>query len=200
VGLPPRKPREQGNLLDRYLPYVVERWEQGCHNIAQIYQELLACGYKGSSASVSGNLVRHLRAGRKFSEGDAALQVAPVLSRQGAFLFVRQSEKLEAREQETLVLLRQFHPEVDLASGLVQQFAQILRERRGGRLGDWLEQVERSHIPELQSFADGIEKDKDAVRAGLTWWINNGMVEGHVTKLKLIKRQGYGRAGFPRFA
>jgi hypothetical protein len=49
----------------------------------------------------------------------------------------------------------------------------------------------------IQSFAAGIEKDKDAVKAGLTWWINNGMVEGHVTKLKLIKRHGYGRAGFP---
>ncbi len=52
-------------------------------------------------------------------------------------------------------------------------------------------------LPELQSFASGIEKDKEAVKAGLTWSINNGMVEGHVTKLKLIKRQGYGRAGFP---
>lgn len=194
---PERKPREQGNLLDRYLPYVVQRWEQGCHNITQIYQELLARGYKGSYASVYDNLVRHFPAGRKFSKDDAALQVAPVLSRQGAFLFLRQSEKLEAREQETLVLLRQFHPEVDLAYGLVQQFTQILRERRGKRLDDWLEQVKRSHIPELQSFAAGIEKDKDAVRSGLTWWINNGMVEGHVTKLKLIKRQGYGKAGFP---
>ena len=52
------------------------------------------------------------------------------------------------------------------------------------------------HLAETASAA-GIEKDKDAVRAGLTWWINNGIVEGHVTKLKLIKRQGYGRAGFP---
>ncbi|GHO99865.1 hypothetical protein KSF_099130 [Reticulibacter mediterranei] len=54
-----------------------------------------------------------------------------------------------------------------------------------------------SGIAELQSFAACIEKDKEAVRAGLTWSINNGMVEGRVNKLKLIKRQGYGRAGFP---
>ena len=45
--------------------------------------------------------------------------------------------------------------------------------------------------------AAGIEKDKAAVRAGLTWSINNGMVEGHVTKLKLIQRTMYGRASFP---
>ncbi len=73
----------------------------------------------------------------------------------------------------------------------------MLRKRTGKRLDTWLAQVEHSHLPELQSFAAGIEKDKDAVKAGLTWWINNGRVEGHVTKLKLIKRQGYGRAGFP---
>ncbi len=54
-----------------------------------------------------------------------------------------------------------------------------------------------SNLPELQSFSAGVEKDKEAVKACLSWWINNGMVEGHVTKLKLIKRQGYGQAGFP---
>jgi transposase len=79
----------------------------------------------------------------------------------------------------------------------VQQFAQLLRTRQGARLDDWLAQVNRSTLLELQSFAAGVEKDKEAVRAGLTWWINNGVVEGHVTKLKLIKRQGYGRADFP---
>src|SRR5260370_32382546 len=73
----------------------------------------------------------------------------------------------------------------------------MLRERLGERLDAWLAQVQSSELPELQSFAAGIERDKDAVRAGLTWWISNGMVEGHVTKLKLIKRQGYGRGGLP---
>jgi len=96
-----------------------------------------------------------------------------------------------------LAKLRQLHPEVNLAYNLVQQFAQMLRTRTGEHLNAWLDQVASSKLPELQSFASGIEKDKDAVRAGLTWWINNGMVEGHVTKLKLIKRQEYGRAGFP---
>jgi Transposase len=86
---------------------------------------------------------------------------------------------------------------VDQAYELVQQFTQMLRERRGERLDGWLDLVNQSGIPELRSFATGVEKDKEAVRAGLTWWINNGVVEGHVTKLKLIKRQGYGQAGFP---
>ena len=96
-----------------------------------------------------------------------------------------------------LVKLRQINQEVDLAYDLVQQFAQMLRSRAGERLDAWLTQVQNCKLPELKSFAAGIEKDKEAVRAGLTWWISNGMVEGHVNKLKLIKRQSYGKAGFP---
>ena len=61
-------------------------------------------------------------------------------------------------------MLRQFHPEVNLAYDLVQQFAQMLRTRTGGLLDAWLAQVEQSNLPELQSFASGVEKDKDASR------------------------------------
>jgi transposase len=95
------------------------------------------------------------------------------------------SEELRVEEQEAVTRLRQIHPEVDLAYDLVQQFAQMLHTRTGERLDAWLAQVESSKLPELQSFAAGVEKDKDAVRAGLTWWINNGMVEGHVHVTKL---------------
>ena len=58
-----------------------------------------------------------------------------------------------------------------------------------------LEKVRASQIRELQSFVLGIERDKAVVVAGLTLPQNNGLVEGHVNKLKLIKRMGYGRAG-----
>jgi len=154
-------------------------------------------GYKGSYESVRDNVVRLLPTGRKHEISSSAKAPALPTSRQAVFLFLRRPEELRVEEQEQLCKLRQIHPEVDLAYDLVQQFAQILRTRTGEKLDTWLAQVENSKLPELQSFASGIEKDKDAVRAGLTWWINNGMVEGHVTKLKLIKRQGYGRAGFP---
>jgi transposase len=194
---PERKPREQASRLDRYLPYLFQRWEDGCHNIACLFRELVGQGYKGSYESVRDNLVRLLPTGRKNEASSESVAPALATSRQAAFLFLRRPEKLRVEEQETLVKLRQIHSEVDQAYDLVQQFAQMLRTRTGEHLDGWLDQVECSGLPELQSFAMGVKKDKDAVRAGLTWWINNGMVEGHVTKLKLIKRQGYGRAGFP---
>jgi transposase len=194
---PERKPRQQGSHLDPYLPYIFQRWAQGCHNIACIFRELVEQGYKGSYASVHDNIVRLLPEGRKNPLDSSSKTPALVPSRQATFLFLRRPEELRVEEQETVTRLCQISPEVDLAYDLVQQFALMLRTRTGEHLDGWLDQVERSKLPELQSFAAGVQKDKDAVRAGLTWWINNGMVEGHVTKLKLIKRQGYGRAAFP---
>ena len=71
-----------------------------------------------------------------------------------------------------------------------------LRTRSGERLDAGLAKVSDSQIPELRSFAQGINRDKAAVLAGLTLPHSNGIVEGKVNKLKLIKRMGYGRAGF----
>ena len=194
---PERKPREQASHVDPYLPYLFERWESGCHNIACLFRELVEQGYQGSYESVRDNLLRLLPNGRKNAVDAEAQASALPTARQAAFLFVRRPEKLEGEEQEQLVKLRQIHPEVEQAYDLVQQFAQMLRTRTGEHLDAWLARVPSSQLPELQPFGASIEKDKDAVRAGLTWWINNGMVEGHVTKLKLIKRQGYGKADFP---
>ena len=73
----------------------------------------------------------------------------------------------------------------------------MLHHREGSKLDDWLEKVRASQIRELQSFVAGAERDKAAVVAGLTLPQNNGVVEGKVNKLKLIKRMGYGRASFP---
>jgi transposase len=196
-AFPEQQPRPRRTHLDPHLPFLREQWEAGCHNIAQLYRELVARGYTHSYRSVYKQLVRLLAEGQKNPEGPSLFPRPPLPARQATVLFLRRPEKLTVEEQESLLIIRQFHSEVDLAYDLVQQFAQMLRERLGERLDGWLDQVNQSSISELQSFAAGVEKDKEAVRAGLTWWINNGMVEGHVTKLKLIKRQGYGQAGFP---
>lgn len=113
------------------------------------------------------------------------------------WLFVHDPKKLGEVEQEDVAAILLASPALKKAYDLIQSFLTMVHKREGKRLDAWLTQVAESGLAELQSFASGIEKDKEAVLAGLTWSINNGMVEGHVTKLKLIKRQGYGRAGFP---
>jgi hypothetical protein len=117
-----------------------------------LHRELVAGGYTHSYHSVYEQLVRLLPAGQKNPQTPDLLPRPPVLARQAVFLFLRRSEKLSGEKQETLLMLRQFHPKVDLAYDLVQQFAQMLRERLGERLDTWLAQVNQSRISELQSL------------------------------------------------
>ena len=194
---PERKPREQGSHIDQYLPYLRRRWEDGSQNMASLFRELALLGYQGSYAGVREGIVRLLPQGRKKPIDSLPKTATLPTLREASFLFLHRSEKLEVDAQETLARLRQLHPEADVAYKLVQQFAQMLHTRTGEKLDDWLAQVRKSQIPELQSFVLGVEPDKAAVVAGLTFPLNNGLVEGKVNKLKLIKRMGYGRAAFP---
>lgn len=206
---PEQKPRPRSASVDPYLPQLVERWKEGLHTVAELHRELVAGGYSHQYNSVYRRLVRSFPEGQKKrwtrslpaeqKKQETADQPPqpPVLARQAMFLFLRQPEALEADEQDTLTLLRSLHAEVDQAYELVQQFAQMVRMRTGEQLDDWLCRVKASRIRELQGFVTGVIQDKEAVKAGLTSPASNGLVEGKINKLKLIRRMGYGRAGFP---
>ncbi|QES10975.1 transposase [Streptomyces venezuelae] len=73
---------------------------------------------------------------------------------------------------------------------------QILNERQGERLPQWLDAVRRDNLPGLHTLAAGIDRDRDAVIAGLTLPWSSGIVEGPVNRIKMLKRQMFGRAGF----
>jgi hypothetical protein len=151
---PEQQPRERGMHLDPHLPFLRERWEAGCHNIAQLYRELVARGYTHSYRSVYEQLVRLLPEGRKHSQAPDLLPRPLILARQAVFLFLHRPGKLSSEEQETLALLRSLHSEVDQAYELVQQFARMLRTRTGTgeQLDDWLSRVrasQNSSVPEL---------------------------------------------------
>jgi transposase len=75
-----------------------------------------------------------------------------------------------------------------------------VRKREGHRLGDWMKQVNESTFRDVKRIAAGLQRDQEEILSGLTLIYSNGQVEGQINKLKLIKRQGYGRASFPRLA
>ena len=72
----------------------------------------------------------------------------------------------------------------------------MVRERQAPALEDWLARATANGLPELQTFAAGIERDKPAVAAARSLSFSNGQVEGQVNRVKLIKRMAYGRANF----
>lgn len=136
--------------------------------MVRLHQELVAQGYKGSYASVRDHLMRRLPGGKKYGSQETRLSPAPPPVRQVTFLFLRRPEDLTEEEQGTMLRLRQSCPELDLVYALVQEFATMLRTRTGEKLDAWLAKAIASQIPEFQSFVLGVERDKAAVRAGLT--------------------------------
>jgi transposase len=85
-------------------------------------------------------------------------------------------------------------PELAATRTLVRQFADMLTHRQGSKLPGWADQAEASGVQEMRGFASGLRKDWAAVTAGLTLPWSSGTVEGHVNRIKMIKRQMYGRA------
>jgi transposase len=118
-------------------------------------------------------------------------------ARRATWLFVRQRDDLDEAQQKELGLIRQASPSAEAAYGLAQAFMHMIREHTGHQLETWLSSVEESTLPEFKSFAKGIQQDKAAVLAGLTLPWSTGPVEGHVNRLKLMKRSMYGRAKLP---
>src|SRR5258706_12601861 len=129
------------------------------------------------------------------SETESQLNPLLALSApQATWLFFRKEEDLKAEERENLRQLRQASPDLETAYQLVKEFLQMVHELSGERLEEWLGKVHASHLQAFQSFVTGVQQDKDAVLAGLTLPWSNGPVEGHVNRLKLIKRSMYGQA------
>jgi transposase len=92
--------------------------------------------------------------------------------------------------------IRSAHPDLDRAVQLTQDFASIVRERRHQDLDGWLECAEQSELVPFRNFAISLRRDYAAVQAGVREQWNNGATEGHVNRLKMLKRQLYGRASF----
>ncbi len=190
-----KKRRKRQSSFDAFAPYVLKRWQDGERNGLVLWREIKEQGYSGSERTVYRYLETLKQAEVKAPANLHRLQ--HFCATTAIWLFVRDPNSLDEIEQEDLATLCQVSPTLKRAYDLVQDFLAMVHKREGARLDAWLEKIAESGLAELQSFASGIEKDKDAVRAGLTWPINNGQVEGQVTKLKLIKRTMYGRAGFP---
>ncbi|MCX5267658.1 transposase [Streptomyces sp. NBC_00199] len=71
-----------------------------------------------------------------------------------------------------------------------------MNNRQGQHLGQWIDRVLADDLPALHSFVNGLGQDLDAVVAGLTLRYSSGAVEGHSNKIKMLKRQMFGRANF----
>ena len=201
-GFPERR-RHTGDRssLARYRAYLRQRWEAGEHSATQLWHEVRAQGFHGGYRSVARVLApwRQRKIGRK--RGPKAPAVAftppapPALSaRQMAYSLLRRPEQRTETEQNQLLQVQQADPFLATLASHTEAFAQMVRERAADRLDPWMAGVLASPCRELKRFAQGLRQDYAAVQAALTSRYSNGPTEGHVNRLKLFKRQMYGRA------
>lgn len=78
----------------------------------------------------------------------------------------------------------------------MQGYLRLVRERDVEAFDPWLEQCRTCDIPDMQSFAQGVQKDYEAVKTSLILPYSNGPVEGQVNRLKFVKRSMFGRGSF----
>lgn len=191
------------SLLTPYTADLLERWHAGCRDALRLFRELQQRGSPGSYATVAryAQRLRHAQGGT--SRQQRPRHPLPVVTaplhraltpRRATWLVLRRPETQDEHDAVQIAQLKAQHPEVAAAIVLAQDFAQLVRERRADQLDSWLARAADSPFVPLQRFAKGLRDDDDAVNAGLTLRWSNGPVEGHMNRLKMLKRQMFGRA------
>ena len=175
-------------LLGPHQAYLRQRWDEGIRSTERLHQELRERGYRGSQRTLR-RLTAQLRQ-------DTAVPAAPPApaARKVASWILTPPGKLAEDNRATLAAITARCEELNTTRGLVREFADMLCHRHGEYLEAWAGQAESSPVSELRGFAKGLRKDWAAVTAGLTVPYSSGAVEGHVNRIKMIKRQMYGRA------
>jgi len=196
--------RRGHSVLNPYKDTILQHWNQGCHDALQLFHRLQQQGYQGSYATVARYAQRLRQAlGLAPRHPPSTAHPLPVVAdpqhghltpRGTAWLVLRQPETRVPDEEQQLAQLTAQQPELAEAVTLVRDFADLVRTRQPERLDGWLARATSSAVEALRRFAQGLRDDYAAVKAGVTVPWSNGPVEGHINRLKMLKRQMFGRA------
>lgn len=197
-----RQRPDRHSCLDPFKPYLLERWNAGCRNAMQLLREIQGQGFLGQRSVVRSFLTelrkaqglpprsRNATIGKTTSDPTAR----PPSARKLTWMVLKRQGKLDADERITVDILTTVHPDLTHAITLAQQFAQIVRERDEASFSAWMQQASTSGLRSFRGFVTGLRQDEAAVRAALSLPWSQGPVEGNINRLKLLKRQMYGRA------
>jgi transposase len=186
------------SALAPYEGYLLRRWAEGCRNARQVWREIREQGYAGAYrnvARVMGSLRQQERLGKAISPAPSALT-----PRQAVGVVLRRADERSADQRQTVEQLKALDREIQHAVQLLERFARLLREgpypHPEQQLDHWIAEAASSGLPEFDAFVTKLRQDQAAVLAGLRLPWSQGQTEGQITKLKLLKRSMYGRAGF----
>jgi transposase len=189
---PEQGPRRHRTGLEPYREYLEKRWAEGCHNASRLCRELQQKGYTGQRSRVKEFLQPWRSLEPKRNRRHRKLPGLRLV----AFWLAKPAEKRKPAEQQWVQSITKGCPEIAAAERLAQGFRDLVQNHKASDLDTWLESAAAAGIKEFRGFAAGIRRDHAAVIAGLEQAWSNGQVEGQVHRLKLLKRQMYGRSGF----
>jgi transposase len=191
------------SVLTPYTERLLKRWNAGCREALQLFRDLRRHGYTGSYPTVA-RYVQRLRQAQGLRPREPhpghglplvmAGRHKPLTTRRVTRLVLKRSEQRTDADTQLMAQLQTQHPDVAVAIDLAQDFCTIVREHQVDRFDHWLARAVASSVAPLQRFATGLHADYEAVKAGLRLPWSNGPVEGHINRLKMLKRQMFGRA------
>jgi transposase len=188
---PPIKPSK----VSPFTEYLKKRWLEGCYNARQLYREIKLLGYEGHLHI----LQAYLEPWRRLLPEDirrkqAIPAVSPPAPRKMVWWLLGDKEKLKEEQRAFITQLLDLNPSIKAACELAWEFRRMITDRDGRTLNDWLWRAGQSVISELARFVKGLRADEAAVRAAMEYEWSSGQVEGQVNRLKMVKRQMFGRA------
>lgn len=206
----PSFPERQGrsdrgrSVLSPYKEYILKRWNEGYYDTKKLFEIIQKRGYSGSYDTVA-RYTRRLRSSQGLKLRQrlvsqplpkvAQPEKRPLTARRAAWLVLQRQELQKSDDQQLITWLKAQHPNLSTAIDLAQGFTQLVRQRLPEKLEQWLEHAVHSGFEPFRRFAQRLREDYDAVKAGMSLPTSNGPTEGHINRLKMLKRQIYGRAG-----
>lgn len=190
---PERKPAHcRPPKVNAFAAYLEQRWNEGCHNATKLYDEIRKRGYQGKRSMVARFVAAWRRTGKPTSP-KAPEKVSP---KHAAILVTRAADQMTEEQQRLLDRISEQCPDVVELRQMALAFRAALTAGQSGKLRQWIEGTRHCEFGALVRFAYGLKKDLSAVCAAVETPWSTGQVEGQINRLKMIKRQMYGRAGF----
>jgi transposase len=187
------------SILDPHRAWLEEHWQAGCRNTAALWRELKGRGFPGQYSTVRAWGTRRRRQDPAAEPAGTSRTSRPVKApepptpRRAARLLTGELAKLNDEDRRFVTALRERSAIIATAADLIGRFTTMVKDKTPAALDGWLREAEAGA---LATFAAGLRRDQDAVRAALSEPWSNGQVEGQVNRLKVVKREMYGRAGF----
>ncbi len=202
---PERQPRHDcdRSCLDPYKPVLLAGWNRGCRNGAHLFRTIRSQGFQGQYGIVALYIRRLRQAQRRAPRQRCSDRLLPsvivapprpLTPRRATWLVLRPPDQDTEEDHSQLAQLTAQSPALEEAVTLAQDFASLIRRRQPAPLDPWLAHAATSTLTPFRRFARGLREDYAAVRAGVTLPCSQGPIERHINRLKMLKRQMFGRA------